>query len=1054
MQGSKEKLDARIRRSWLRGFLHVGVALSVMALFALMPGCQAGAGGGGDGGPAPGEIGGDCLSDGTCTEGFCLATEGVCVRCFEEGVACTNSEQCCEGLECTDGVCTEIPVDLCEGVECDEGFECDPETGDCVAIPVGCEVDEDCDDEDLCTTDACVEGVCEFTDVICDEGFECDPATGECVEIPVECVADEDCDDADLCTVDTCVDGFCDFADVVCDDGFVCDPATGDCVEIPAECETDADCAEGEQCVDGACVPVTVESDLEADNPLVTFDDLTSGTDADLVAPAAATPAQATDADCTCAWSVDGDGAFDPADSCATTYTPAYGDTLVTVEVECTFDGDTFADTFNQTVVVACSADAECDDGLFCNGEETCDADGVCVEGTPPCDPDTEICDEDTQTCTAIDVGETFNFTTDIDDLTGTGLDDVFRGVTAGTLATLSAGDAANGGAGMDTLKAFLTDADLGVGISLDNIELIFAQNTESTGRSVSVLGWTGVDELWSDTSLGAVTFTGMAELMVVGLLDSDQNVTATFNSTALTGTGATADTVTVELDGAQDGADVVIGSTNATDGVETIVLNSGGDVANRIDGLDDSGQNDFTTLTITGEQDLRIDGPIGTSVKTVNAEDLTGAADVSVGGLTAFTFTGTDQDDTIRATNIGATDTIDGGAGTGDSLIVSGTFGPSTITGVEALTLQPTVAAPTFALTNAQDITSVTIEPTVALTGFSGAGLPPSTTITVDSDLLTMALGTAASAFTLATPLGPDDSLAFVFTGNSNLTVTGGGTAATGFESVSLAFNNNGTLTFAAGVGITDAGGTITKVTLASPGAVNLTALGALTSSAAFNEVDAAGVAGSFTTVAANFPASTMKITSGGGNDVIVTNAGAAPSTVSTGDGIDVITGSAGADNINGGAGADTITSGNGIDTLTGGTGVDTFAYNGIILAANANNIQDFVGGVGGDVMTFANATITECAVAATVTFALGGAAAPALTAVVDNVIIRDTAANILLTTPLAGVHNVIGIATDTGDIYYGAAGTFGPAPGVVIGNITASEVANLVAPNNIVIQ
>jgi hypothetical protein len=44
-----------------------------------------------------------------------------------------------------------------------------------------------------------------------------------------------------------------------------------------------------------------------------------------------------------------------------------------------------------------CTGDAECDDGLFCNGAETC-VDGVCTDGTNPCDTDA-TCDEDADTC-------------------------------------------------------------------------------------------------------------------------------------------------------------------------------------------------------------------------------------------------------------------------------------------------------------------------------------------------------------------------------------------------------------------------------------------------------------------------------------------------------------------------------------------------------------------------------------------------------------------------------------------------------------------------------
>ncbi|HUU82917.1 MAG TPA: calcium-binding protein [Phycisphaerae bacterium] len=871
--------------------------------------------------------------------------------------------------------------------DCCEGLVCGADDLCAVEEAPECVTDDDCDAGFECVAGECVEIVVDLCEgVVCDEGFEC--VDGECVEIVVDLCAGVECDEGSECDPETgeCVEIVVDLCEgVECDEGSECDPETGECVEIPA------DLCEGVVCDEGSeCDPVTGEC-------VEIVVDLCEGVVCD-------------------------EG----------------------------FECDPETGGCVEIVVELCVDDADCDNLLWCDGEETCGEDGLCVPGDPPCDPDTEICDEDTQDCTAIGVGQTYNFTTLIDDLTGTGLDDTFRGVTAaGATATLTAGDAANGGAGMDTLKVFLTDADLGVGISIDNVEWVFVQNTTGTARSVSVLGWTGVDELWSDSSLGAITFTGMAELAAVGLLDTDQNVTATFNSTALTGTGATADTVTVMLDGAQNGADIVIGSTNATDGVETIVLDSGGTVANRIDGLDDSGANDFTTLTITGDQDLRIDGPIGTSVKTVNAEALAGAADVSVAGLTAFAFTGTDLDDTIRATNIGATDTINGGDGT-DSLIVSGTFGTTTITGVENLTLQPTLATPAFNLTNAQAITNVTIEPTVALTSLSGSGLPPNTTITVDTNLA-VALPGAGSAFTLATPLGPADSLAFVFTGNTVATITGSALfTLAGFESASLTFNNTGGTTFPAGGALfTDAGNTLKELTLAGSGAVNVSALALLNSSTVFDNVDATGVTGAFTTAAANFPGTIMSIDCGGGNDVIITGAG--PTTVNGNGGNDTITGGAGADTIGGGAGNDTIIGGNGIDTLTGGTGVDTFAFNGIILAANANNIQDFVGGAGGDVMTFANASITECAAAATVAFVAGGVANANLTVAVDNVIIRDTAANILLTTPAAGAQNVIGIATDTGDIYYGAGGTFAGAP--VIGNITALEVASLVAAN-IVIQ
>jgi hypothetical protein len=42
----------------------------------------------------------------------------------------------------------------------------------------------------------------------------------------------------------------------------------------------------------------------------------------------------------------------------------------------------------------------DCDDGDFCNGAETCDKDGSCRDGTPPC-PSGLVCNPDARRCEA-----------------------------------------------------------------------------------------------------------------------------------------------------------------------------------------------------------------------------------------------------------------------------------------------------------------------------------------------------------------------------------------------------------------------------------------------------------------------------------------------------------------------------------------------------------------------------------------------------------------------------------------------------------------------------
>ncbi len=54
----------------------------------------------------------------------------------------------------------------------------------------------------------------------------------------------------------------------------------------------------------------------------------------------------------------------------------------------------------NFCVMLECQNDTDCDDGLFCNGPETCDlANNTCVLGTVPCADPTPVCDEDNEQC-------------------------------------------------------------------------------------------------------------------------------------------------------------------------------------------------------------------------------------------------------------------------------------------------------------------------------------------------------------------------------------------------------------------------------------------------------------------------------------------------------------------------------------------------------------------------------------------------------------------------------------------------------------------------------
>jgi hypothetical protein len=61
----------------------------------------------------------------------------------------------------------------------------------------------------------------------------------------------------------------------------------------------------------------------------------------------------------------------------------------------------TIISTTTTTIIVPppdCTGDADCDDGNFCNGAETC-VEGVCQNSQNPCDPEQQICSESLNTC-------------------------------------------------------------------------------------------------------------------------------------------------------------------------------------------------------------------------------------------------------------------------------------------------------------------------------------------------------------------------------------------------------------------------------------------------------------------------------------------------------------------------------------------------------------------------------------------------------------------------------------------------------------------------------
>ena len=233
---------------------------------------------------------------------------------------------CGSDAECDDGV-------FCNGAEVCIGGSCFTGT------PV------DCNDGVGCTADSCNEGTdsCDNVpdDAVCDNGLFCDGS--ETCDTVNDCLAGPlvDCDDGVGCTVDSCNEGTdsCDNVpdDAVCDNGLFCDG-----VET---CDALNDCQAGvDPCSGGAC-------------------DEASDT----------CPGCVVDADCN-------DGAF-----CNGSETCVGGTCVGGTPVDCNDGVGCTADSCNE-VTDSCDNvpdDAVCDNGLFCDGAETCDTVNDCLAGTP-----------------------------------------------------------------------------------------------------------------------------------------------------------------------------------------------------------------------------------------------------------------------------------------------------------------------------------------------------------------------------------------------------------------------------------------------------------------------------------------------------------------------------------------------------------------------------------------------------------------------------------------------------------------------------------------------
>jgi hypothetical protein len=374
----------------------------------------------GDGSP---DVGDDtlpetCESDRDCDDGaFCNGAE----RCFNGTCFASRRPQCEDHVPCTRDGCNEeerFCEFLANAEDCEEGQVCDLKAG--CFTPAECQRNEDCDDglvcngEEICGRDGmCAPGVpLNCNDAVLCTSDECVEELGACQNVPDHtqclptelcnvqegceepppCSNDDDCNDASFCNgeetcdVETgaCIPG----AVPTVDDGVpctidICSDELGQVVHTPhaARCSDGLFCNGAETChpVDGC---QEGEPPVLSDGVGCTTD--TCDEEADFVVH---TP---NAGNCDDGLFCNGDEVCHPVDDCQPGEPPVVND-----GVGCTTD--TCSEV--ERAVLNIPGDEACDDGLFCNGNETCDPDAGCMAGTAPVVDDgfdctTDSCDE------------------------------------------------------------------------------------------------------------------------------------------------------------------------------------------------------------------------------------------------------------------------------------------------------------------------------------------------------------------------------------------------------------------------------------------------------------------------------------------------------------------------------------------------------------------------------------------------------------------------------------------------------------------------------------
>ncbi|MDB4030498.1 hypothetical protein N9482_02805 [Planktomarina temperata] len=450
------------------------------------------------------------------------------------------------------------------------------------------------------------------------------------------------------------------------------------------------------------------------------------------------------------------------------------------------------------------------------------------------------------------------------------------------------------GTANKDTVSAsYSGDTNAAVQLNTQGVEvfdvLLANSSTEVRIDMSLVTGMTTINV--TDTSNESVEFYNMS-------------AGTTIDVTATDTTNTTVEVVYTDDTSATDAQTFVVAAVSADDNVAIVIddietINISSDTAEQVDlslaGVSMTAATARNTVNFTGTNDIEL-AATGADITTIDASGMgTGGALVQTGrtGTEAATYTGSAGDDTLIMMN--AADTLNGGAGTGDTLDIN---------------MTQAVGTAIIDLSADDQIASFNGGANIAVqTGFENVNTAG---VTLNGAVIT---GTSA-ANTLVGGVGVDQ----IDGGAGDDTISGGA----------------GSNTLDGGAGTADV---LDASDLVVSGAddgivVNVSGSTVANIGTSLEAADGSGTAG-ITAVANNTVVFTIDSTNG---------SEAATQDISTISNFesyvlsaeaDIFYGSSGVDTVDGGAGADMFRGGDGADVFTGGAGVDSFAIHSAAHAA-----------------------------------------------------------------------------------------------------------------------